>query len=167
MPYSAAGFGYWYTFLLSPKYIATSKVMRCPAVLARKPNLAAAACAGYGYPYRQLGISWNALQNQRRCAAPSLQYVMLEKKTHSVECSVMSYRSTSYPTLQVEPVHGLKGLTILYADWHAAKFICADPLNPYGPWVSPPPAGCLGCCNIVDPTSSSDPTTITGWWKFK
>ena len=157
-----------YGFVKNLKY-APIKVFQCPAAIAKRPELVTSIQgAGYGYAYQQLGWrdSTNSyMQNRRRCAAPSQQFVVLEKEpgSSSPYNIVLGYKSS---VNQVAPMHGLKGLNVLYADWHAEKFICADPLNPYGTtWSAAPSPGYLGQCSIKG-TSTGDPLPH-GWWKFR
>ena len=147
------------------------KSRKCPSVLAKKPQ-ATDNVLGYGYSYKQLG--WYVtegkkyyMQTQRRCIAPSLQFVMLEGK--DAVSKIAGNRQTSSANLQYNatPVHGLKALNILYADWHVAKFLCANPADAYGDaWTTTPPSGYLGQCSLQGTTSTSGPLPL-GWWKFR
>ena len=157
-----------YGFVKKLKYVPL-KVFLCPAAIAKSPDMVnSAQGAGYGYAYRQLGwrdATNSYMQNRRRCVAPSQQFVVLEKErgNSSVVNIVLGYKGS---VDQVAPMHGLNGLNILYADWHAEKFICANPLNPYGgTWSAAPPAGCLGNCSR-DGSDTGGPLA-NGWWKFR
>ena len=166
--YNNANQTWVYGFVEKLKYVPI-KVFQCPAAIAKRPeSVTSAQGAGYGYAYQQLGWrnSTNSyVQNRRRCIAPSRQFVVLEKErgNSSPYNIILGYKST---TNQVAPMHGAKGLNILYADWHAEKFICANPLNPYGDtWSAEPPPGYLGQCSR-DGSNTGGPLPH-GWWRFR
>ena len=164
--YNHGGFS-WVSGFRELKYIIPFKVFHCSAAIAKRSDLInSTGSVGYGYAYEQLGWRDNTgyfMQNIRRCIAPSQQYVILENKNGNSD-PVQGYEGSSN---QVAPAHGLKVLNILYADWHAAKFICANPLKPYGStWSSPsPPPGFLGNCSLRG--SSKNGPYQNGWWKFR
>lgn len=169
--YNHADQSWVYGFVHALKYITQIKVFQCPAAIAKSPDMVTSSQgAGYGYAYKQLG--WRDdnnyyMQNIRRCIAPSKQFVVLEKnKGNSTPDNIVLGCEDSIQ--QAAPMHGLKGLNILYADWHAEKFICANPLNPYGSlWSTTvaPPAGCLGNCSRNG--SNTGGPLPHGWWKFR
>ena len=161
-PYNAYKQSWWYGFKNELKYLKADAVYRCPSLFAKNPN-STALVGGYGYNYFGLDSVYNGAAIRRyRCTAPSLQYVLLERRLGDM--LVQSYSSSSN---QAAPNHGLKVMNILYADSHVEKFIAANPVNLYGTtWASTiPRAGTLGNCSLAN--IQSNPNTATGWCKFR
>lgn len=140
---------------------AKINIFQCPVIKAQQTE-SSNSSLGYVYPYMTVGNNYKFI-NQKRCVAPSQQFILLEGKKSSITMGY--YSSTS--NYQTRPNHGFKGVNILYADWHVETFVANNPRNPYGStWSSViPKKGTLGQCAWAG--ELADTNTKTGWCRFK
>ena len=144
---------------------APVNVFRCPSVVALDTAVKDWPHGnGYVYPYMTLGCGFY-LMNQKRCAEPARQFVVLETKNNT--CTTYGFYQAGAEK-QTMTVHRTKSLNILFSDGHVENFIAANPLNPYGStWETATPAkGTLGQCGPWA-FNMSDTNTKTGWCKFR
>ena len=176
VPHNLLGFG-WVWGLIKPNTkdgktrarlgYADCKIFQCPTV-AIKHNYTAATERGIGISYNfQILSNGNPDHpkniRQDRCTAPSKQFVLLESIHETTQVFAWNYTGT---TSRVTPVHGARRVNILYADWHVAPFMLANPFEPYGKSWSNPSPGYLGQSNYA--SSISDFSTIfNGWCRFR
>lgn len=158
--YDMYGQGWRWGFAYGLNYISTpTDLFLCPSAVEKAIN-PSNFIYGYGYNYKVLCPNLNPSIRRTRCVSLSRQFVLLENQSSS--SLVDSWYADNRPTYQARPNHGLRGMNILYSDFHVEKFTAADPLNVYGAtWGDVPPAGYLGNC--MGPTTN----TSRGWSQFR